>query len=533
MSNEDESVWVAFNGEIYNFLSLREELIAGGHRFNSRSDTEVIVHAYEEWGEQSLQRLNGMFAIALWDGRIKQLLIVRDRLGIKPLYFTRVGGTFLFASELKALLIHPETSRTLDGIAIANYLSRRFPLGNRTPFQSIRRILPGYMCRVSRHGTEFMPFRQLSTHCGSPMPDPASRLRRALEDSVRRQLISDVPVGVSLSGGLDSSCLTALAAKISSEVVSTFTAGFGEETDEVSAGAEIAEFLGTSHREVMVSYEEMTVDAPSISWHLDEPVADPAIFPTYYIMKFAQERVKVALLGEGADELFGGYSHYRLAVPPFSLVPNRFRQELYHRINLMFPLSERQALLVAPSIEDSDPSFLEPAFTRLPFGEAMMSSELKNVLPNFQLHRVDRMSMAHSVEARVPYLDDVVVDAALGMQQSAKIRPWAGKAVLRQAVKDLLPRSVLTRRKRIFGVPLQRWLSETFGEAIETLFDSSEFLRRVFREDRVKHLLSRSAWRRSERAAYKAWMIAMLDLWHRTFVERGSSELKRPIRAPW
>ncbi len=534
MSNEDGSVWVAFNGEIYNFLDLRGELLAKNHRFNSRSDTEVIVHAYEEWGEHFLSRLNGMFAIALWDGETRQLLVARDRLGIKPIYFAAAGDTFLFASELKALLIHPEISRALDETAISNFLSRRFPLGDRTPFQSIRRIPLGSMCRVSREGVDFVSFWDIpSTRAEFAMTDPAAQLERALEDSVRRQLISDVTIGISLSGGLDSSSLAAMAVNVSSEEVSTFTAGFGEKIDELQAAEQVAEFLGTRHREVMISYAKMTSMLPLILWHLDEPVADPAILPTYSLMKFARESVKVALLGEGADELFGGYSHYKLAAPPFSFLPVRFRRDLYHRVNLIFSSAERDELLAATSVNGGDEDFFEPAFKRLAFGEAMMRSELKNVLPNFQLHRVDRMSMAHSLEARVPYLDDVVVRVALETPQGAKIRSLSRKVVLRRAMKDLLPRSVLRRRKRIFRVPLRKWFSEELGEALETLLDTSELFRKTFKGGSVKRLLSRSSWRRSERAAYKAWMMGMLDLWHRTFVERDSSELKSPIRSPW
>jgi len=533
MSNEDGSIWVIFNGEIYNFLGLREELVAHGHRFRSRSDTEVIVHAYEEWGEGFPTRLNGMYAIAVWDANARALLLVRDRLGIKPLYYARLPGGLLFASELKALLLHPEVPRDLDGKALAQFLSRRFPLGDRTPFQSIRRLLPGSTCRVTSDRVDFLPFWQVPDAVPSPLADATHmHLRRALEDSVRRQLISDVPLGIALSGGLDSSSLTALAKCLSQDEVTTFTAGFGEDSDEIEAARRVAEHVGTRHQEVMISYEEMTVDLPDMMWNLDEPIADPAILPTYQIMKFGQRQVKVVLVGEGADELFGGYSHYRLGAPPFSFAPLGWRQRVYHGTNLLFSASEQRSLLKVPQLE-TDPSLLDPAFERLPFAEAMMRSELKNVLPCFQLHRVDRMSMAHSLEARVPYLDDVVLSAAFGVPPHLKVRASVGKVALRQAMKDLLPPLVLRRRKRLFGVPLRRWLSETFGDALETILDTSEFLHSAFREDRTKALLDRSTWQRSERAAYRAWMLAMLDLWHRTFVERTVNEIHQPVKPLW
>ena len=533
MPDEDGSVWVVFNGEIYNFIQLREELLSKGHHFQSRSDTEVIVHAYEEWGEDSLARLNGMFAIGLWDTKARLGILARDRLGIKPLYISQVDGSTLFASELKALLLHTEVSKELDELAIADFLARRFPLGDRTPFKAIRRLRPGHLCRVSQAGVELVPFSKLPSGGSSRFGVSARDLRGALEDSVNRQLMSDVPVGVSLSGGIDSSILAALAEEISKGHVSTFTAGFGERSDEVQAARRVAEFLGTNHHEVTLSFEEMTSKVPTIVWHLDELVADPAVLPTYFVAGFARESVKVVLLGEGSDELFGGYSHYGLGAPPISFLPEAYRRGLYERVNLIFSEEERASLCHSLPSNTVARGFLDDGFTGLPFAEAMMRSEIKNVLPNFQLHRVDRMSMAHGLEARVPYLDNVVMDVALRMERRAKVRPLSRKVLLRRAAGGLLPRQVIRRRKRIFSVPLRSWLSEVFGEALEVLLDSSEYLKRAFREDRVMRLLNRRSWQRSDRGAYKAWMLGMLDLWHRTFVERGPRELHQPIKLPW
>lgn len=533
MSNEDGSVWVAFNGEIYNFMALRQELLSHGYRFDTRSDTEVVVKAYEEWGSDFLAHLNGMFAIALWDDSAGTAVIARDRLGVKPLYIAHVNGTLVFASELKAILLHPQIPRDLDEKAISDFLARRFPLGDRTPLRAVRRLLPGHACYASNDGVEIAQFWQLPREVRLDANMSPDGFTGILEDSVRRQLISDVPVGISLSGGLDSSILAAIATRVSPEEVSTFTAGFGGRTDEVDAAREVAESLGTSHREVTLSFEEMTSKVPAIAWYLDEPIADPAILPTYFLMEFARQGVKVGLLGEGSDELFGGYSHYSLGAPPLSFLPIAVRRKMYNRVNLLFTDTERRSLLGDLPSGNGNGGFLDDDFSRLPFAEEMMRSELKNVLPSFQLHRVDRMSMAHGFEARVPYLDDSVVDAAMQIGRRAKVRPLVRKAILRQAARALVPRGVVRRRKRIFRVPLHAWLSEVLGEAMEAQLDTSTFLEGALREEHVRRQLSRQTWRRSERGAYKAWMIAMLDLWHRTFIERGRADLNNPIRPPW
>jgi asparagine synthase (glutamine-hydrolysing) len=532
MPNEDESIWVVFNGEIYNFEALRRELITAGHRFASRSDTEVLVHGYELWGEALFPRLNGMFAVAVWDARSRTLVLACDKIGIKPLYYTRVGSGLAFASEMKALLILPDVPRALDLAAIDEYLSRRFPMRNHTPFLGIRRLGPGRLLRAKQGSIDIVRYWQLTaTH--EPHPIPAAAVRRALEDSVRRQLVADVPVGISLSGGIDSSSLAALAAGASSQPISTFTAGFGEETDETRAAREVADHLGANHHEIMLSTEEMTRGVVAQVWFMDEPVADPAIMPTFNIMRFARKYVKVALLGEGADELFGGYSHYRLGAPPFSYLPLKVRKRVYHRVNLLIPMEERRSVCSFEGAGQSDLDFLDSSFDSLPFAEGMMRAELRRVLPRFQLQRVDRMSMAHSLEARVPYLDDVVVDTAMTVPVRDKIGAFQTKKILRRAVKDLLPSDIVWRKKRIFRVPIRPWLTETFGEAMESQLDSSDLLHRLFREEPTRKLLHRSTWVHNDRAAYKAWMLSVLDLWYRTFVERDASELRGPIKPPW
>ncbi len=533
MAGEDASTTVVFNGEIYNFVGLREQLETAGHEFASRSDTEVIVHGYEEWGDDLFPRLNGMYAIAVWDARRQVLVLARDKIGIKPLYYAQSDSTLAFASELKALLLVPGITQTLDVMAIDEYLSRRFPLGSRTPFQDIRRLGPGSVLRASNEKIEVRRFWQLPESGPSVAPSSEAEVRHALVDSITRQLVSDVPLGVSLSGGIDSSSIAAVAARASPSPISTFTAGFGEDTEETRAARKVAEHIGADHHEVTVSDEEMTRDITDRVWYMDEPVADPANMPTYYIMRFARKRVKVALLGEGADELFGGYSPYRLGVAPYSFLPIGLRRSLYHRVNLLFPADERRRLLAVEGVGRDDPDFLDSAFNSLPFSERMMRSELRRVLPRFQLHRVDRMSMAHSLEARVPYLDDVVVDVALRVPVRDKVSPFEGKRILRRAVKDLLPHDIVHRKKRIFGVPILRWLSETLGDAMEAQFDSSELLHQMFRVEAARKIMTRRTWAHDPRAAYKAWMLSVLDIWYRTFVEREPSEMKGPIRPPW
>jgi asparagine synthase (glutamine-hydrolysing) len=509
MGNEDQSVWITYNGEVYNHAELRRELEAAGHRYRSQTDTETIVHLYEEHGIECLQRLHGMFAFGLWDARRRRLLLARDRLGVKPLYYALLPDGVLFGSEVKSILAHPAVPRELDEEAFAQYLTFGFTPPPASLFAGIGKLGPGEWMTVSADGDvrretwwDPMPSAELRREVAAMGEDEmVGEVRRRLTDSVRDRMMSDVPFGVFLSGGLDSSTNVALMAELSDLPVRTYsTAPEGHSRyDELPYARLVAQRFATDHHEVMVTGEAMREFIPELVYHQDEPLSDWTAIPQHFVSRLARETGTIVVqVGEGADELFHGYQgyvdHRRVVVPfqRFTPAPLRrsvgtlaahatsrlgrgvrhgealydaghstipywggalcFRGPLKRRImRRAHPDSLRTAERIWGQAGDAD------LFQRMSY------LELRQRLPELLLMRMDRIAMASSVEGREPFLDHRLVEFVLALPPRMKHRNGHGKHVLREAMRDVLPGEVLERPKQGFGSPMEEWLRGDFG----------------------------------------------------------------------
>jgi asparagine synthase (glutamine-hydrolysing) len=513
MANEDGTVWITYNGEVYNHAELRAELEARGHRFRSATDTEAIVHLYEEEGTRCVERLQGMFAFAIWDARQKVLLLVRDRLGVKPLYYAVLPQGLLFGSEVKAILAHPAAPRDLDEEALASYLTFGFTPPPRTMFKGISKLGPGELLTLTFGG-------DLRRHTWwDPMPSPAvshavaemsevemvAEVRTRLRDSVHKRMMSDVPFGVFLSGGLDSSTNVALMAELTDGPVRTFSTaprGYAR-YDELRHARAVASHFGTDHHEVLVDEASMREFIPELVFHQDEPLSDWTAVPQHFVTRLARETGTIVVqVGEGADELFHGYQGYvdhRRVVAPFQRwVPRAVRrpvgamavhataragravrhgEALYDAGHSRIPYWGGALCFRGPLkdrlLRNGHPDALRTVERIWDEGEARRSDadlfqrmtylELRQRLPELLLARMDRIAMASSVEGREPFLDHELVELAMALPPRMKYRDGQGKHVLREAMRDTLPSEVLARPKQGFGSPMEEWLRGEFG----------------------------------------------------------------------
>ena len=503
--NETGDIKVVANGEIYNFHELQRELESHGHRFRSRrSDIEVLVHAYEQWGENFLERLRGMFALALWDGRTRTLIAARDRAGEKPLYWTQTPRGLLLASEVKALLVRPEVSRELDPIALDQFLTYEYVLAPRTMLQGVHKLPPAHFLRYRGGQATVHRYWDAADVAVKEWKDEdaAEALRAALRKAVDRQLMADVPLGAFLSGGIDSSSIVALMSEASSQPVNSFSIGFADGTyNELPYAREVAALFKTNHRERTASpnlddmFERLVV-------HLDEPFADVSLFPTFSVSELAREHVKVVLSGDGGDELFGGYDAYQAqalaaklgwmgdalmpalagvasALPPtgrkkglvnkvkrFSAGAATAPADLGHYRWMIYLGAREKARLYQRGLRDA----LGATDVYAPVREALgrfsqddllnrqLYADLSLYLADDILVKVDRMSMATSLETRAPFLDGDLMELAFSMPGHLKIRNGERKWILKQAMRDVLPESILNRRKEGFSIPMKNWL---------------------------------------------------------------------------
>src|SRR6266403_3129981 len=506
IANEDRTVWTVFNGEIYNYPDLRRDLEARGHTFRTSTDTEVLVHLYEEHGEDFVRELNGMFAIALWDDRRRRLLIYRDRLGEKPLYYVRTGKRLLFASEIKALLRDPAVDRTVDPAALYDYLSFQYNPRRETIFRGIVRLKPGTMLVVSADGVSERTYWELPVSADAPRSEDEylEALRALLRDSVKRRLLSDVPLGAFLSGGIDSSVVVGLMSEVLVEPVKTFSVGFkvAGGYDESTHAERVARHFGADHHTLVVESMDVEHLLPRTVYSLDEPVADFAAIPTFLVSEFARRHVKVVLTGEGADELFAGYEHYRLAamLARYQRLPGGVRRFLsalgavapprlakalaagaldslagFRLVKSVFRPAELDGLLSGDVRAQLNGVAVQPDFARI-FARAgdldplnrYLLADLATCLPEDLLMKVDKMSMSVSLEARVPFLDHRVVELAAGMPSTLKWRR-GGKYILKRLAAGLVPQDIIERPKHGFRLPLDRWFRAELRPMAEDL----------------------------------------------------------------
>jgi len=565
LANEDESVWVVFNGEIYNFRELRRRLEGAGHRFRTAGDTEVIVHLYEEEGPDCLRHLNGMFALAVWDAARQQLLLARDRLGQKPLVYREEPGRLLFASELKSLLEVPGVPRELDPQAIDAYLTYQYVPHPRTMFRGLAKLPPGH-CAVYRDGRlQLHPYwdPDFNVEDNRPIEEHVEHLRGLLTSSVEMRLQSDVPLGAFLSGGIDSTIIVGLMQKLSGEPVRTFSIGFPvAEYDETRYARLAAEHFGTVHQEFRVEPDAVEV-LDRLVWHYDEPFADSSAVPTWYVAKLTRQQVTVALTGDGGDELFLGYPRYRAVrlADRFDRLPAALRRVLASRFWQKLPASGRQKSFMRrlkrflevlgqspqrryldwiaifnetrraelysdeflATLPDADPiEFLAAAFARSTARDPVTSTSLTDLvtyLPCDLMTKVDIASMAHGLECRQPFLDHRVVELAARIPAEQKLRGRRDKRVLLQAFGDLLPRPIRRRSKMGFGVPLDAWFrNELKDYARDVLLDPSTLARGHFRPQALSRLLDEHQSGRFDHS-YRLWALLVLELWQRRWVE--------------
>jgi asparagine synthase (glutamine-hydrolysing) len=559
--NEDRSVCVVYNGEIYNFQELRQELAAAGHQFTTESDTEVIVHGWEQWGEDVASRMNGMFAFALWDESRRLLWIVRDRLGIKPLYCRlEPGRRLLFASEIKSILAHPDVPRDVDEKGLFNFLAYGHAVGPDSIYRGIRKLMPGHALRLERGELREYAWWNVVPGPAVHRTDEEWRadVRTLLEDGVRRQMVADVPVGAFLSGGLDSSAVVALMQRNTTHRVRTFSLGFdyGGAYNELADARRVAAFLGTDHHELIVKPEALVESLQALIYHYDEPFGDAACFPTYLVSKLARQHVTVALTGEGGDELFGGYPRYKaerwlhrlspllsasgsIVTPVVGALPRLRRVKKFLDAGRITDDIRRYSTLLRVFTDDVLQEVVEPglaeaaarydgvAVYRRHMNDAaaaehmnrLMYVDLKTWLADTYLEKVDKASMAVSLEARVPLLDHRLVELSFQMPSRLKLSSRFTKRIFKQAVADLLPKDTLAKRKHGFSVPTDPWFrGELSRFAYDVLLDSRTRQRGFFRADAVERLWREHQEGRQVRDSH-LWLLLNFELWARRFLD--------------
>jgi asparagine synthase (glutamine-hydrolysing) len=563
--NADSSAWIVFNGEIYNYRELREKLEKLGHRFYTDSDTEAIVHAYDQYGADCPKHLRGMFAFAIWDERREELFLARDRVGKKPLLYAEVNGQLLFASEFSALLLHPDISRDIEPDAIHYYLTFMCVPAPLTAYRAIRKLEPGHTLRWRKGETRIERYWQpdFSKKIKISEEEAGERAIEILRESVRLRLIAEVPLGAFLSGGIDSSAVVALMSQESSEPVKTFSIGFEEQDfSELHHARRVAEHVGAEHHEFIVRPRAMDV-LPTLVEHYGEPYADSSAIPTYYVAKETRKHVTVALNGDGGDECFAGYERYaamRLA-ERYHKLPGVLRDSFIGRTINMLPSSEIRRSRVRdvkrfiraaslPKVERymrwvsvfdaetqaelysdnfrretfnaSAAQFLQPWFTKANGAgivDAVLLADTMTYLPNDLLVKVDIATMAVSLEARSPFLDHHVIEFAASLPEGLKLRGLTTKYLLKRVLTRLLPAENLKRRKMGFGVPIGHWFrGEMQGFLRETLLSEKALKRGYFKPEAVTRLVEQHTSGTRD-YAHQLWTLLMLELWFQRFID--------------
>ncbi len=540
MSNEDETVWITFNGEIYNYRELRPRLLEQGHQFRSQTDTEVIIHLYEEMGPACVEELNGMFAFALWDSKRRRLLLARDRFGVKPLYYTLIGDTLAFASEVKAFLALPDFQARPDFFALAEHFTFQNTFGERTFFAGVK-LLPAGCYLLGEDGRietkrywdlSFEPDRGLS------LEECAHRLREQFEEAVTRQLVSDVPLGTYLSGGMDTGTISAVAARRIPRM-HTFTCGFDlpegvseleQHFDERDESHSLARYLGTTHHELVLGPGRMAPVLPRVVWHLDEPRVGIS-YQVYYTAEMIRRHVTVVLSGVGGDELFAGYP-WRYE-PILGLKAGDF-ERAYYRLWIRFLTDDQKRKLFTPEVNRALGDFSTFDSFRGALGDSEGYDPLHRALYfdfktflNGLLIVDDKLSMAHSVEARVPFLDNDLVETVARIPAEYKLRPGESKIALKRAMRGLLPDETLHRRKQGFTPPDQSWYKGSIDYIRELILSKRALERGYFEPSYLRKILDDHLNDRCNNR-FLIWSLMCFEWWNRLFVEGETVEASEP-----
>jgi asparagine synthase (glutamine-hydrolysing) len=566
LSNEDGTIWIVFNGEIYNYRELRPFLQSKGHTFTTQTDTEVIVHLYEELGPQCLEKLRGMFAFAIWDGRSNTLFLARDRVGIKPLYYCLTEKSLVFASEIKAILADPAVDRSISPEVIDRFLTFRYLPGEETLFKGISKLAPGYYLLAKDGRAEVHQYWDLSfSKPGESLgeAEASKRLIELLSETVEQHMIADVPVGVLLSGGVDSTAVLSFAVERTDKEVSSYTVGFSDPgfIDERPYAKLAAETFHTRHHDMTISATDFAAFMPQYVWHMEEPVCEPPAIALYYVSKMARNYVKVLLSGEGGDEAFAGYSNYR------NLLWLERVKRVFSPLNgaLAWGLALSNSMLHSPRVgkyiplmkalfpdyyysRTSNPhrttgnrlgtvyssdflqaidreQTLKPVRTlqahvrgQNPL-DAMLYIDTKTWLPDDLLIKADKMTMANSIELRVPLLDHKVLEFAASLPPSFKLRGTTTKFILKKALAERIPKEIRDRKKTGFPVPYETWLRKDLKDVVwGVLTDPKTINRGFFRKDAVENLLRANS--NGNDHSKEIFSLLTLELWQRTFLER-------------
>lgn len=557
--NEDESVWIVFNGEIYNFLDLKKELENKGHRFYTNCDTEAIVHCYEEYGYDCVKKLHGMFAFAIWDKRSKKLFLARDRLGKKPLFYTIVDGIFIFGSEIKSILQYEEVKRKVNPKALHHFLTLQYVPGPDTMFEGIFKLPQGSFLTYQNGELKISKYWDINMEITVEGDENyySKMVFELFKESVKKRLMSEVPLGVFLSGGIDSSAIVGMMAGLTDEPVKTFTVGFGHHTDEYKYAKIIAERFKTDHKELTIRSNSIDV-LPKVLWHFDEPIADPAALPTFLMSEAIKKYVTVILVGEGGDEAFAGYPKYRImsrfkkygnAFPSFlkgTLMSNTlsliskglpdFKIKKYVEFAKGFVPSlgndaESYMKLCSPGFNETEKRHLysdefldnvknentvevfRPYFEKnIDFVNKMVLFDMKVWMCDRLLMKVDKMTMAFSIEARAPFLDHLLLEFANKMPINIRI----GKYIFKKAMSKILPKEILDRKKHAFAVPISTWFDkELKGIAIELLEKLHK--KDYFKKDYINnHILQNTKKLMHD---HQIWNLLNFEIWHKIFIE--------------
>ncbi len=560
--NEDRSAWIVFNGEIYNFPELRPDLERQGHKFRTHSDTEVIIHLYEEYGPACVDKLRGMFAFAIYDERQRRLLLARDRLGKKPLHYALVDGRLFFASEMKSILAAAPELADIDQEALLHYMLMGYVPDPATAFRQIRKLPPGHILEYQGGKVavrQYWDLPEFGTYQPASEEDCLEELEQRLQEAVRIRLISEVPLGAMLSGGTDSSTVVALMSRLTSSPVKTFSIGFRHaDFNEAEYARMVAEKFGTDHHELILD-PDVVQTVEELTSSLEEPFGDSSMLPTYYISRLARQHVTVALSGDGGDELFAGYERYRIHLEDrsFKYVPPwagwLYRQAIHRYIPYRMPgrnlaysvaLPWQERYLEGVTIQSfvREMNLLSEDFQRAATGgkdplaplrsclgkataldplSRVLYLDTKSYLPGDILTKVDRMSMFTSLEARVPILDHKFVEWVVALRPEWKMRKYNQKYIFRKLARRVgVPDQVLDRKKQGFALPLVHWMRHELKELVlNTLLDNRTLQRGYLNPEGVRRLLGEHFGGRRDHSP-RIWRLMMLELWHRNFLER-------------
>jgi asparagine synthase (glutamine-hydrolysing) len=580
MANETGRRHIVYNGEVFNHAAIRPALERAGHLYTNRSDTETLLHAWEEYGAASVERFRGMFAYVIWDQDSKTLFCARDRLGIKPFYYWWDGRTFLFGSEIKALLEHPLVGARCNESVLAEYLAFGYGSGEETLFAGVRKLPPGHTLTLTLAGTK--PRMEITQYWDVPAPgdqlaeDPVTEeqwtaeLRRRLEETVEMRLMADVPLGMFLSGGVDSSALAALMKRMVSTPVQTFSVGYAEaQYSELGYARQVAETLGTEHHEVQVSMEDFFGHLPRLVWHEDEPICWPSSISLYFVSQLAARQVKVVLTGEGSDELFAGYERYghylfnlkwgrmyEAAVPAAAreavrritkttgLLDGNLRRKVMHTfLGREGTLESLQLDNFYCALSDDDRAWLAPRVSGNPYASyrrhwdaregatplaRMLYADQKTYLVEL-LMKQDQMSMANSIESRVPLLDHTLVEFAARIPDGLKLRGGVSKYIFKKAVGDLLPASIVHRKKMGFPTPLRAWLQDGRAKPLYDLLRRPGTIVAEYCDGKAVAALIASHQSGAVDATDRLWRLLNLQVWGEIFLSGRRKEVEESL----